>query len=352
MILKKNLLKGNNKVYFIADIAANHDGSLSRAKKLIKLAKQNGADAVKFQHFKAETIVSDYGFKQLKNKKSHQSKWKKSVYDVYKNAELPISWTRELKKTCDKYKIDFFTAPYDISFIKYLNKFVCAWKVGSGDITWHKHILIMAKTKKPILIATGASTQKDVDLIVKKISRVNKKIVIMQCNTNYTAREDNFKYINLNVLKEYKKKYPKALLGLSDHTLGHETILGAITLGATVIEKHFTDSNLRKGPDHSFSMNPKAWKKMVDACRKLKLALGDGKKIIEQNEQDTVIIQRRSIRANKFIKKGATIKYKDLINLRPCPKNSLNPHEFKKILNKKAKKNIYYHQCITKKNTK
>jgi N-acetylneuraminate synthase len=350
--MNKKIFLNKSKTYFIADIAANHDGSLERAKKLISLAAKAGADAAKFQNFFASTIVSDYGFKKLKIKKSHQSKWKKSVYEVYKDAELPLCWTKELKKTCQKHNIDYFTAPYDISIISFLNQFVSAWKIGSGDITWHESILKMARTKKPIMIATGASNLKEIDLIVKKVKKINKKLVLMQCNTNYTASEKNFKYINLNVLKEFKKKYPGTVLGLSDHTLGHETVLGAVALGARVIEKHFTDSTLRNGPDHIFSMDPKAWKEMVNACRKLELSLGDGKKKIEVNEKNTSIIQRRSIRSNKFIKKGNVIKFEDLVNLRPCPKNGLNPYELKKILNKKAKKNIYFHELITKLNTK
>ena len=155
--INKKTYNNNSKVYYIADIAANHDGNLERAKKLIYLCAEAGANAAKFQNFKADTIVSDFGFKQLKNKLSHQSKWKKSVFQVYEDASIPLRWTDTLKKTCEKAGIDYFTAPYDLNLINYLNKYVCAWKVGSGDITWHENVLAMAKTKKPIIIATGAS---------------------------------------------------------------------------------------------------------------------------------------------------------------------------------------------------
>ena len=350
--INKSNISSNSKTYFIADIAANHDGSLQRAKKLIKLAAKSGANAAKFQNFLAETIVSDYGFKKLKKNKTHQSKWKKSVYEVYKSAELPIKWTKELKKTCKANGIDYFTAPYDLKIIDYLNKHVSAWKIGSGDLTWHESIMKMAKTKKPIIIATGASSELEVDLLIRKISKINKRIILMQCNTNYTASENNFGYINLNVLKLYKKKYPNIILGLSDHTLGNETVLGAVALGARVIEKHFTDSNSRSGPDHLFSMNPKTWKQMVRSCRKLESSLGDGRKKIEINELQSSIVQRRAIRANRHIKKGELIKKNDLINLRPWPKNSLSPYEFKKILKKRARRDIKFHEIINKKNTK
>ncbi len=352
IFIGKNIISNSSKAYFIADIAANHDGKIERAKKLIYLAAAAGANAAKFQNFFAETIVSDFGFKFFKKKLSHQSKWKKSVFQVYKDAELPLSWTAELKKTCKSAGIDFFTAPYDSSIINYLNKYVCAWKIGSGDITWHEHIIKIARTQKPIIIATGASDMGEIEKIIQKVKKINNKIVLMQCNTNYTADIKNFKYINLNVLKNFKRKYPNIILGLSDHTSGHETVLGALSLGAKIIEKHFTDSNARSGPDHLFSMNPKSWKEMMVASRKLEESLGINIKKVEKNEKLTVILQRRSIRANKIIKKGERIKKKDLCFLRPCPKNSLKPFEYKIIINKKAKKKINFHEVINLQNVK
>ena len=171
-INKKNIAL-NKPTYFIADIAANHDGDLQRAKDLIFMVKELGADAAKFQHFQADTIVSDFGFKQLKNFKSHQSKWKKSVYQVYKDASINFEWTQELKKTADKAGIDFFTSPYSLELVEKVNKYVSAYKLGSGDITWHEIILSMAKKKKPLIIATGASEFNEINLIVKKLAKIN-----------------------------------------------------------------------------------------------------------------------------------------------------------------------------------
>ena len=125
----------------------------------------------------------------------------------------------------------------------------------------------------------------------------------MQCNTNYTASSENFKHINLKVLETYKKMFPKIVLGLSDHTPGHSTVLGAVTLGARMVEKHFTKSNNLDGPDHMFSMTPKSWKEMVERCRELEESLGDGKKRVELNELNTVVVQRRGIHLNKNLKK-------------------------------------------------
>jgi sialic acid synthase SpsE len=139
----------NSKTYFIADIAANHDGDLEKAKDLIYMAKDSGADAAKFQHFKAKTIVSDYGFKMLGLKSSHQKDWNKSIYEVYKDAEVPLEWNKTLYETCKKVNIDFFTSPYDINEIDIINKYLPAFKVGSGDITYHDIIMKMAEYKNP-----------------------------------------------------------------------------------------------------------------------------------------------------------------------------------------------------------
>ena len=344
-IVSKNL----NRTYFIADIAANHDGNLVRAKKLIRLAKKNGADAVKFQHFKAETIVSDYGFKKI-GKLSHQNKWKKSVYQTYLDASINPNWTSILKKEADRCKIDFMTAPYDLNYVDMVNKYICAYKIGSGDITWKEIINKIAKKKKPVILATGASNLTEVRQAVKEIIKYNKKLVLMQCNTNYTDKIENFNFINLNVLKIYEKEFKnKIILGLSDHTKGHITVLGAIALGAKVIEKHFTDNNNRMGPDHKFSMNPKSWALMIKETRLLEKSLGYGIKRIEKNEKQSSIIQRRSIWANENIEKGKIITRKMLSILRPCPKKSISIFNLEKIIGKKTKKNINKFELITKK---
>jgi sialic acid synthase SpsE len=338
--INKKLISQNSKTYFIADIAANHDGSLVRAKKLIKLCAQAGADAAKFQHFKAETIVSDFGFRNL-GKKSHQSKWSDSVFKTYKKASINLDWTKKLKKECDKYKIDFMTAPYDLIYVDKVDKFVKAFKIGSGDLTWDEIILKISKKKKPVILATGASDFYEVKKAVNLILKHNKCLVLMQCNTNYTNKEENFNYINLNVLRTYKRYFKnKIILGLSDHTPGYSTVLGAIALGARVIEKHFTDNNNRIGPDHQFSMNPNNWKEMVRETRRLESALGDGIKRVERNEKDTVFLQRRGVYAKKRIKKNTIFNIENTIPLRPHCKNIFSIKDIKKILGKKSNKNI------------
>tara|TARA_B100000927_G_scaffold200001_1_gene161832 strand:+ start:288 stop:1343 length:1056 start_codon:yes stop_codon:yes gene_type:complete len=343
MNISGKLVSDKSPVFFIADIAANHDGDINRAKDLIYLAAESGADAAKFQHFQANTIVSDFGFKSLGKQISHQSKWKKSVYEIYKDASVDLSWTEELKETCIKAKIPFFTTPYSLEVIDFIDKYVPAYKIGSGDITWLEIIKKIAMKNKPYILATGASDFTDVIRAVKCALEINSELCLMQCNTNYTASLDNFRFIHLNVLKTYKEMFPELILGLSDHTPGCSTVLGAVALGAKMIEKHFTDDNNREGPDHLFSMNPKSWKNMVDRTRELELALGTGIKKVEDNEKETVVLQRRSWRASRDFEENHLILDKDFEPLRPCPKDALMVfHSIKgKVLNRKIRKGDY-----------
>ncbi len=332
----KNLIGKDHPTYFIADIAANHDGSLERAKLLIRLAKEAGADAAKFQNFQAPKIVSDYGFTHMNAQVSHQAKWEKSVTEVYASASVPFEWTPILKETCDEVGIDYFSSPYDFEAIDMLDSYVPAYKIGSGDITWIEACERIASKGKPVLLATGASDIGDVQRAVHAILSINPQLVLMQCNTNYTAADGNFDNIHLHVLKTYQSMFPELVLGLSDHTHGHATVLGAVALGARVIEKHFTDDNNRVGPDHPFAMNPQTWAEMVTATRQLERALGSGDKFVADNEQETVIIQRRCLRAARAIQRGETMT-RDMIDvLRPATQGAIMPYEIEDLLGLRA----------------
>lgn len=324
--------------YFIADIASNHDGDFQRAKKLIRLAKEAGADAVKIQHFLAKNIVSDLGFKSLDINSSHQKNWPKPVFEVYRDNECSREWTYELATYAKKQKIDFFTTPYDYEAVDLVENIAPAYKIGSGDICWMEFLEYVAIKGKPIILSTGASSLNDVQRAVATVIRYNPQIALLQCNTNYTGNFDNLKHCNLNVLKQYSRLYPGMVLGLSDHTQGHLTVLGAIALGARIIEKHFTDDSERNGPDHCFSLDTTSWKEMVAKCRELEATLGDGEKKIEENEKDSYIVQRRCIRVNRDIHVGELIGRGVLEVLRPCPPNSIQPSEIGKVLCKIIKK--------------
>jgi N-acetylneuraminate synthase len=335
----KNIGEGHP-VYFIADIAANHDGDINLAKELIYQAKEAGADAAKFQHFRAENIVSDVGFKMLGGKKSHQAQWSKSVFQVYQDASVSRDWTEILKQTCRDAGISFFTSPYDFETVDYIDPFVPAFKVGSGDITWVQIISHIAGKQKPYIIATGASSTDDVFRAISAGLSINSKLALLQCNTNYTGSLENLQYVQLNVLKTYREMFPSMILGLSDHTPGHATVLGAVALGGKIIEKHFTLDTGRIGPDHRFSMDPRSWREMVDRTRELEAALGGGVKKIEENEQETAILQRRSIRVNKRLNAGHKIMESDLTMLRPCPKDGIPPYKVDEVIEKTLNRDV------------
>lgn len=323
--------------YFIADIAANHDGELSRAVDLIHLAAEAGADAAKFQHFRAAKIVSRKGFEDMGGQMSHQASWKKSVYEVYENASVPWEWTDALKRACDEAGIHFFSAAYDREAVDMLAPHVPAYKIGSGDITWIEMLEHVAAKGKPVLLATGASNLGDVQRAADAILARNKDLVLMQCNTNYTASRENFRNLQLNVLRTYACMYPQVVLGLSDHTGGHSSVLGAVALGARAIEKHFTDSRGRSGPDHKFSMEPADWREMVERTRELEAALGDGNKSVQENERETVVIQRRCLRAARDLAAGAVLARGDIEPLRPAPQDAVFPYDIPRVVGRRLR---------------
>jgi len=322
--------------YFIADIAANHDGDLERAKKLIRLAKEAGADGAKFQNFRAPKIVSDYGFKNMVAQVSHQASWQKSVFEVYQDASIPFEWTPILKDTCDEVGIDYFSSPYDYDAIDMLDPYVLAFKAGSGLMSWPEAIIRMAKKGKPIMIATGASDIADVSRVMRAVMEVNNQIVLMQCNTNYTASTQNYDHLHLNVIKTYGQMFPDVILGLSDHTHSPAPVVGAVTLGARVIERHFTDDNQREGPDHKFALNPADWSEMVQQVRILERALGSSDKYVTANERETVIVQRRCLRAGRDIQAGEILD-RDMIDvLRPATPGGIAPHFIEQVIGTRA----------------
>ncbi len=323
--------------YFIADISANHDGDLGRARMLIRLAAEAGAGAAKFQNFRAAKIVSQRGFESQGRALSHQASWKKSVFEVYKEASVPWDWTPILKEECDRAGIHYFSTPYDVEAVDMLDPYVPCFKIGSGDITWPEMLEKVAGKKKPVILSTGASTLEDVKRAVKVIMKRNKQLVLLQCNTNYTANVENFRFINLKVLETYRKAFPTAVLGLSDHTLGLTTVLGSVALGARVVEKHLTDDPTREGPDHRFSMTPKTWRDMVDRTREMEQALGTETKGVMENETDTVVIQRRCLRAARDLRAGTRLAAGDLEALRPAPPDAVFPYDLPKVLGRTLK---------------
>jgi N-acetylneuraminate synthase len=337
----------NHPPYFIADVGANHDGELERAFALIKLAKEAGADAVKFQNFQASKIVSKYGFENLGGAMDHQANWRKSVFETYEDASISMDWTNLLKNKCDEIGITYFTSPYDFESVDHVDPFVELYKIGSGDITWTEIIEYIGAKGKPVLLATGASTPDDVQRAIDALKKHTNKICLMQCNTNYTLDKEKYKFVNLNVLNTFKKQYPDLVLGLSDHTMGIATVVGAVSLGARIFEKHFTDDNNRIGPDHSFAMNPTNWRQMVDSATEVYFALGDGVKRIEENEKSSIIVQQRCLRAKSDLPEGKQIEVNDLEALRPIPEGGIQPYRLDEIIGSTLTKSMKKGEHIT-----
>lgn len=343
----RRLIGAGTPTYFIADIASNHDGEIERAKLLIRTAKEAGADAAKFQNFTASKIVSDLGFKSLGLQRSHQAQWKKSVFEVYQDASVPHDWTPILKKECDRVGIDYLASAYDFDAVDMLDPYVPAYKIGSGDIDWTEMLIHTAKKGKPVLIATGAATMADVMRAIETLESVTDDLVLMQCNTNYTGSDANFDHIHLRVLRTYRAMFPEMVLGLSDHTHGHSTVLGAVALGATVVEKHFTDDNDREGPDHAFAMNPASWAEMVRRTRDLERALGSSRKCVADNERETWLVQRRCLRAATAISAGQSISRDMLDVLRPATTDAIRPPDIEAVVGIKAAVDIARGEAIT-----
>ena len=313
--------------YVIAEIGSNFDGSMERAKMLIALAKDCGADAVKFQCFTSDKIISKEGFDELKM--GFQAKWEKSVSEVYKSAEFPREWHDELFRYANKKGLHFLSSPYDKEAVNILDELgVPAFKIGSGDITWHEMLKYIAKKGKPIILSTGASTIAEIDEAVKAIqSEGNKDIILLQCVTNYPS---HFESANIQAMKAMGELFD-VLVGYSNHTPGIVVSLGAVSLGACIIEKHFTDDKTRTGPDHPFAMNAKEFKEMVDSIRALEKALGSSMKDLYEEEKETAILQRRCLRAAKDISKGSKITEEMIDVLRPLAKDALVP-KYKEII--------------------
>lgn len=305
----------NHPTYIIAEIGANFDGSIKRAKELIDAAKDCGADCAKFQTFSAEKIVSDAGFKRMTLHGVHGS-WGRSVYDVFKDVEFPREWHKEISDYCRKIGIDFSSSPYDKEAVDLCCELDVPFiKLGSGDITWLSMLEYVAKKGKPMLLATGDATISEIDEAVRAIlSTGNNQLVLMQCVTNYPSKIES---ANIRVIESYQKMYD-IITGYSDHSPGSVVALGAVTLGARVIEKHFTLDKTLKGPDHPHSMNPEEFKFMVKSIRELEMSLGSSFKHVVEEESETVYVQRRGLCAKRTIEKGMIISASDIDVLRPA----------------------------------
>ncbi len=329
------LIGPGHPVYMIAEIGANFDGSIDKAKRLIDAAKEAGADCAKFQTFSTPKIVSEGGFSRMKLKGVHGS-WGRTVSEVFKDAEFPTEWHKEIADYCKNIGIDFSTSPYFKEAVDLCVELEVPFiKIGSGDITWLEMLDYIARKGKPMMLATGDATLAEIDEAVRTIEATgNRDLILMQCITNYPSKIDS---ANVNVLKTYQSAFD-ILTGYSDHAPGPVVALASVVLGGCVIEKHFTLNKKDKGPDHPHSMEPQDFKQMVNYVREVERAMGSTVKEVQKEESETVFVQRRCLYAARSIKAGQVLVDEDITVLRPAL--GIQPKYKKTIIGKSVNKDI------------
>lgn len=322
------------KTFIIAEAGVNHNGDFELAKRLIDVAVEAKADAVKFQTFISNKDISKYAQKADYQMETTDSK--ESQLDMVKKLELPFEKFKKLKEYCESKGIMFLSTPFDLESIDFLNELnLNIFKIPSGEITNYPYLTKVGNLKKKVIMSTGMSSIEEIEEAIK-ILRDNgtKDITVLHCNTEYpTPMED----VNLNAMNTIKEKLIVEV-GYSDHTLGIEVPIAAVAMGAKVIEKHFTLDKNMDGPDHKASLEPDELKEMVKAIRNIERAIGNGVKIPSPSEMKNKEIARKSIVANRFIKKGEKFTEDNLTCKRPG--YGLSPMKWKEVIGKLANKDF------------
>ena len=330
MIFKNSL---NYQPFFIAEISANHNGSLKKAKKLIESASKYGADAVKLQSYTPSTIT-------IKSKRNEflikKGLWKnKTLWDLYEKAQTPFEWHKELFNYAKKLKITCFSTPFDESAVDILEDLNCPfYKVASFEMNHIPLIKKIAQTKKPIIISTGMANLKEIDLAYKTAKKNGAtEIILLYCVSNYPSKISDFNFNNIRILKErYNCK-----VGFSDHSTENKVVAAAIAAGAEVIEKHIALEGQKKGFDLAFSLKGKEIKNYVKVIKDTSLMMG--KKYFFRNKSENQSLQfRRSVYAVFDIKKGEKFSKKNIRIIRPGV--GIQPVYFEKLINKRSPLNI------------
>ena len=330
-MISKNPLK---KIpFFVAEISANHNGSLLHAKKLIKIAKKYGADAVKLQTYTPDTLTLKC---EKPDFKIRGGLWNgKTLWDLYAKAQTPFEWHKELFDYARKLKIICFSTPFDETAVDLLESLNCPfYKVASFEMNHIPLIKKIAQTKKPIIISTGMANLKEIDLAYKTAKNNGaKEIILLYCVSNYPSKISDFNFNNIRILKEiYKCK-----VGFSDHSTDNKVVAAAVAAGAEVIEKHIALEGQKKGFDLAFSLRGKEINDYVKVIRDTFLIMG--KKYFFRNaSENQSVIYRRSIYAVSDIKKGEKLNKKNIRVIRPG--FGIQPVYFEKLINKKSPFNI------------
>ena len=314
------------KTLIIAEAGVNHNGNVELAKRMIEVAKEAGADIIKFQTAKLDKLVSR--FAQMANYQKDNLGFAKTQKDMLKGITLSYEDFICLADYCKQVGIGFLSTPFDIESVFFLQKLGCPfWKIPSGEITNYPYLVEIAKTSKPVIMSTGMSELDEIKSAIRVLKENGcKEITLLQCNTQYpTPYED----ANLNAMKTIEME-TGLQVGYSDHTRGIEVPIAAVAMGAKVIEKHFTLDRNMEGPDHKASLEPKELKAMVSAIRNIEKALGDGEKRVSSSERENIVIARKSIVASKNIRKGEILSSDNITTKRPG--SGINPMQWNEII--------------------
>jgi N,N'-diacetyllegionaminate synthase len=331
----------SNKVFIIAEVGPNHNGSVKKAIQLVKKLSNTGVDCVKFQLGNPYKVYSKNAFMANYQKKNDKSK---SIFEMAKKYQLKHKDHKKIANLCKKKGLIYACTAFDLESLKYLDKTIKVpfFKIASGEFFSSDMIDYIKEKKKPIFISTGMANFNDIQILLRKLKKIKKNITLLHCVSSYPAKKDN---LNLNVIDNLKSKF-KLNIGYSDHSLGDEACLAAVAKGAKVIEKHVTTSRNLSGPDHKTSSTINELKLLVKKIRDLEIILGNNNKRFSKEEKHIHKVARKSVVSKKKIPKGNTIKMDDLCFKRPG--TGFSPFEVKKILGKKAKINISENVVILK----
>ncbi len=327
-------------VTIIAEIGVNHNGDIELAKRMILEAKRCGADIVKFQTAKLDSLVTQYAKKaeyQIENTGSDDSQ-----FNMLKKLLLSYSDFSMLEKYCVENEIQFLSTPFDCDSIDFLSSFTMPfWKIPSGEITNYPYLVKIANTKKKVVMSTGMSNMDEIEDAVNVLKENGtEEIVLLQCNTQYPTEPE---HVNLRVMDTLRKKF-RVEVGYSDHTKGIAIPIAAVALGATVIEKHFTLDKTMDGPDHRASIEPEEFKTMVNDIRIVERALGNNEKKVSDSEKENISVARKSIVAAINIKKGDIFSDKNLTTKRPG--NGVSPMLWNKIIGRASNRDYVADEMI------
>ena len=318
-------------MFIIAEIGVNHNGSIELAKKMIKSASECGVDAVKFQTFNSENLVTENAKTATYQERNTNEN---SQLEMLKKLELSFEDFKQLKDYASKHDVKFISSPFDIQSVDLLEKLdVPMYKLGSGELNNFELIDYVQKTNKPMIISTGMAT---LDEIKETYDFIENKdnLIILHCITGYPT---SFSEANLNFIKTLQNEF-NVPIGFSDHSPGIELPIAAVALGACVVEKHFTLDKTLEGPDHKASLNPEEFKAMVDAIRNVEVALGDGVRKFSENELEIKKVARKSIVLNQDVNKNTIIE-KEMLSIKR-PGTGIAPKFINDVVDKKVNKDL------------